>query len=145
MVGFVDGALIAHVGPHDMRHAIGYALYWPERHALPVPTLDLAEVGSLSFTAPDLTRFPALRLAREVMESRGLMGAVFNGAKERAMDHFIAGRIGFMQMSAVVEEVLARLEDHEKIKQQPMTLDTTAHADHLARMYADDFAKEQNG
>ncbi len=145
LVGYVDGALMAHVGPHDMRHAIGYALHWPERRALPVAALDLAAAGRLTFETPDLGRFPALRLAREVMEARGLMGAVFNGAKERALDHFIAGRIGFLQMSDVVEEVLARLAQHDKIDRRPMTLETTARADHLARMYADRVAKEQNG
>lgn len=73
------------------------------------------------------------------------MGAVFNGAKERALDHFIAGKIGFMQMNGIVEEVLARLAEHDKIAQRPMTLDTTARADHLARMYVDSVAKEQDG
>ncbi|MFN3210721.1 MAG: 1-deoxy-D-xylulose-5-phosphate reductoisomerase, partial [Roseovarius sp.] len=145
LVGYVDGAMIAHVGPHDMRHAIGYALHWPERRDLPVAMLDLAATGTLSFQAPDTERFPALRLARDVMEARGLMGAVFNGAKERAMDHFIAGKIGFTQMCTVVEEVLARLADHDRIRQRPMTLETTARADQLARMYADSVAKEQNG
>ncbi|KRS14230.1 1-deoxy-D-xylulose 5-phosphate reductoisomerase [Roseovarius atlanticus] len=145
MIHYVDGAMMAHMGPHDMRHAIGYALNWPERRDLPVAPLDLARVGQLTFEAPDPDRFPALRLARDVMEARGLMGAVFNGAKERALDHFIAGKIGFMQMNTIVEEVLARLEGHDKIAQRPMTLDTTARADHLARMYVDSVAKEQNG
>ncbi|WP_428516140.1 1-deoxy-D-xylulose-5-phosphate reductoisomerase [Roseovarius sp.] len=145
MVHYVDGAMMAHMGPHDMRHAIGYALNWPERRDLPVAPLDLARVGQLTFEAPDPDRFPALRLARDVMEARGLMGAVFNGAKERALDHFIAGRIRFMQMNTIVEEVLARLEGHDKIAQRPMTLDTTARADHLARMYVDSVAKEQDG
>ena len=145
MVHYVDGAMIAHMGPHDMRHAIGYALHWPERRDLPVAPLDLAQVGQLTFQAPDPDRFPALRLARDVMEARGLMGAVFNGAKERALDHFIAGKIGFMQMNTIVEEVLARLAEHDKIAQRPMTLDTTARADHLARMYVDSVAKEQDG
>lgn len=145
MVHYVDGAMMAHMGPHDMRHAIGYALNWPERRDLPVAPLDLARVGQLTFEAPDPERFPALRLARDVMEARGLMGAVFNAAKERALDHFIAGRIGFMQMNTIVEEVLARLEGHDKIAQRPMTLDTTARADHLARMYVDSVAKEQDG
>jgi 1-deoxy-D-xylulose-5-phosphate reductoisomerase len=145
MVHYVDGAMISHIGPHDMRHAIGYALHWPERRDLPVAPLDLAAVGTLTFEAPDPARFPALRLARDVMQARGLMGAVFNGAKERALDHFIAGKIGFMRMNSIVEEVLARLADHDKIAQRPMTLDTTARADHLARMYVDSVAKEQDG
>ncbi|WP_420555806.1 1-deoxy-D-xylulose-5-phosphate reductoisomerase [Roseovarius sp.] len=145
MVHYVDGAMMAHMGPHDMRHAIGYALNWPERRDLPVAPLDLARVGQLTFEAPDPERFPALRLARDVMEARGLMGAVFNAAKERALDHFIAGKIGFMQMNTIVEEVLARLEGHDKIAERPLTLDTTARADNLARMYVDSVAKEQDG
>ena len=71
LVGFSDGALMAHLGAPDMRHAIGYALNWPERAHLPVARLDLAQIGALSFRAPDLERFPALRLARDVMALGG--------------------------------------------------------------------------
>ena len=95
LVGFCDGGLIAHVGPPDMRHAIGHALYWPERRALPVERLDLAAAGQLTFRAPDTARYPALRLAREVMARAGACRGAFNAAKERALDHFIAGHIGF--------------------------------------------------
>ncbi|MEM8980368.1 MAG: 1-deoxy-D-xylulose-5-phosphate reductoisomerase, partial [Pseudomonadota bacterium] len=84
LVGFNDGALMAHVGPPDMRHAIGFALHWPERKTLPVERLDLANIGQFSFRAPDDLRYPALRLAREVMEMGGLAGAAFNAAKEQA-------------------------------------------------------------
>ncbi|MBT8408550.1 MAG: 1-deoxy-D-xylulose-5-phosphate reductoisomerase, partial [Alphaproteobacteria bacterium] len=108
LVGFNDGALMAHLGPPDMRHAIGFALNWPVRKALPVERLDLAAVASLTFRAPDEARYPALRLAREVMEAGGLAGAVFNAAKETALDGFISGAIGFLEMAAVVEEVLAK-------------------------------------
>lgn len=145
LVGFVDGALMAHVGPPDMRHAIGYALYWPQRRALPVDMLDLAAAGQLTFSPPDTVRFPALRLARNVMEQRGLSGAIFNGAKERALDHFIGGHIGFMQMNTVVEEVLTRLSARDGLVDDVITLDTAAHADHLARVCADDVVKEQTG
>ena len=109
LVGFTDGALMAHVGPPDMRHAIGYALNWPERKPLPVERLDLARIGQLTFRAPDEARYPALRLAREVMETGGLAGAVFNGAKEVAMDAFIARRVGFLDMARVVEETLSKM------------------------------------
>ncbi|MDX5401203.1 MAG: 1-deoxy-D-xylulose-5-phosphate reductoisomerase, partial [Rhodobacterales bacterium] len=109
LVGFRDGALMAHVGASDMRHAIGYALHWPERRHLPVARLDLAAIGTLHFRAPDPARYPALRLAREVMRRGGLAGAVFNAAKERALDAFIAGHIGFMDMAAIVEEVLTQM------------------------------------
>ncbi|MBC7479727.1 MAG: 1-deoxy-D-xylulose-5-phosphate reductoisomerase, partial [Pseudorhodobacter sp.] len=93
MVGFRDGAVMAHLGAPDMRHAIGYALNWPDRQSLPVARLDFAAIGQLTFRAPDLTRYPALRLAAEVMAVRGLAGCAFNAAKEVALDMFIAGRI----------------------------------------------------
>ncbi|EAQ27381.1 1-deoxy-D-xylulose-5-phosphate reductoisomerase [Roseovarius sp. 217] len=137
LVGFCDGALMAHVGPPDMRHAIGYALNWPQRQALPVEVLDLAAIGTLEFRSPDPERYPALRLAREVMEARGLSGAIFNAAKERALDHFIAGRIRFTDMNMVVEEVLNALGHAPEARNSEMTLDVVAHMDHLARTQAD--------
>ena len=144
LVGFVDGGLIAHVGPPDMRHAIGFALNWPQREALPVEKLDLSRIGQLNFRAPDLERYPALRLARAVMARRGLAGAVFNAAKERALDHFIAGRIGFMQMSGVVEEVLARMDGRKDTLDAAITLDHVLAVDHLSRSCADDVVREQD-
>ncbi|MFL4471343.1 1-deoxy-D-xylulose-5-phosphate reductoisomerase [Tateyamaria armeniaca] len=134
MVGFRDGALMAHVGPPDMRHAIGYALHWPDRRALPVERLDLAAIGALTFRPPDEKRWPALRLAREVMERRGLAGAVFNAAKETALDGFIAGHLRFPQMAEVVDQVLNSL-DPSHIDAQ-MTLDNVMNADHMARQAA---------
>lgn len=109
LVGFADGALMAHLGAPDMRHAIGYALNWPERAPLPVARLDLAALGALTFRAPDEARFPALRLAREVMAVGGLAGAAFNGAKEAALDAFIAARIGFLDMARMVEAVMTEM------------------------------------
>jgi 1-deoxy-D-xylulose-5-phosphate reductoisomerase len=138
LVGFNDGALMAHVGPPDMRHAIGFALHWPERRTLPVQRLDLAALGQFTFRAPCDTRWPALRLAREVMQAGGHTGAVFNAAKERALDHFIAERIGFLQMAEVVEEVLTRLCDDARHTNAEMTLDSVLHMDHLARQATDD-------
>lgn len=137
LVGFCDGGLMAHVGPPDMRHAIGYALNWPARRALPVAALDLAAASPLEFHAPDETRYPALRLAREVMEEGGLAGAIFNAAKERALDHFIAGRIRFTDMSAIVDEVLSALVARPEARNDAPTLDLVAHMDHLARHRAD--------
>ncbi|NHQ73077.1 1-deoxy-D-xylulose-5-phosphate reductoisomerase [Roseovarius gahaiensis] len=143
LVGFCDGGLMAHVGPHDMRHAIGYALNWPARKALPVDALDLAAVGQLNFRSPDPARYPALRLARAVMQQRGLSGAAFNAAKERALDHFIAGRIGFLAMSDVVEEVLNRLSAQTGLIDAEITLDRVLHVDHLSRDCADTVVQEQ--
>lgn len=134
MVGFRDGALMAHVGPPDMRHAIGYALHWPRRRALPVERLDLAGIGALTFRAPDEARWPALRLAREVMERGGLAGAVFNAAKETALDGFIAGDLSFPAMAEIVETVLNDT-DPGHIDAQ-MTLDNVMAVDHITRQAA---------
>jgi len=130
LVGFCDGGLMAHVGPPDMRHAIGYALNWPDRRALPVAALDLAAAGPLEFRAPCEVRYPALRLAREVMAAGGL-------AKERALDHFIAGRVRFTDMSAIVEDTLTVLTAGFDARCDDPTLDVVAHMDHLARDEAD--------
>jgi 1-deoxy-D-xylulose-5-phosphate reductoisomerase len=111
MVGFEDGSIIAQLGPSDMRGPIGYALNWPDRRPLPVGRLNFADLGRLDFAPVDTDRFPALRLAREVLERGGLTGAVFNAAKEAALDAFIARRIGFLDMAVLVEHVLGELAD----------------------------------
>ncbi|WP_299933574.1 1-deoxy-D-xylulose-5-phosphate reductoisomerase [uncultured Pelagimonas sp.] len=138
LVGFNDGALMAHVGTPDMRHAIGFALHYPHRKSLPVERLDLVKLGQMTFRDPCETRWPALRLAREVMEAGGLMGAVFNAAKERALDAFIAEQITFPRMAGVVEEVLSDLSTYESHNPAEITLDKVAEADHLARVRADE-------
>jgi 1-deoxy-D-xylulose-5-phosphate reductoisomerase len=143
LVGFADGGLMAHVGPPDMRHAIGYALNWPERRALPVERLDLAQVGQLTFRAPDDRRYPALRLAREVMARGGLCGAAFNAAKETALDGFIAGHIGFLQMAEVVEETLTRLSSEPGRIDAAFSLDNVVTLDALARATARDIISER--
>jgi 1-deoxy-D-xylulose-5-phosphate reductoisomerase len=109
MVEFRDGAILAQLGVSDMRAVIGYALNWPERQPLPVGRLDLASVGRLDFAAADEQRFPALRLARQVLAMGGLSGAVFNAAKEVALDAFLMRAIGFLDMAMLVEHVLERL------------------------------------
>ncbi|WP_068116898.1 1-deoxy-D-xylulose-5-phosphate reductoisomerase [Tropicimonas marinistellae] len=136
LVGFNDGALMAHVGPPDMRHAIGYALHYPERRRLPVERLDLAKIGQLDFRAPCERRWPALRLAREVMGRGGLSGAAFNAAKEQALDAFLARQIRFTDMAAVVEEVLNAMDGDGALKCDRMRLDHVMETDHLARKCA---------
>ncbi|WP_045320125.1 1-deoxy-D-xylulose-5-phosphate reductoisomerase [Limimaricola cinnabarinus] len=136
LVGFNDGALMAHMGAPDMRHAIGYALNWPERRELPVARLDLAAVGSMTFRAPDDARYPALRLARRVMEEGGLAGAAFNAAKEAALDAFLDRRIGFMQMAQVVERVLDMMSRDGALRVDSPGLDAVLGADAEARARA---------
>ncbi len=133
MVGFSDGALMAHLGPHDMRHAIGFALNWPKRDTLPVTRLDLAKIAQLTFREADLRRYPALGLARQVMADGGLSGAVFTAAKEAAMDAFIAEKIGFLDMFVVVEQVMDRLSGQYRLNPAEITLDKVSEADHLSR------------
>lgn len=145
MVGYRDGAIMAHLGAPDMRHSIGYALNWPERAELPVARLDLAQIATLTFRAPDLARYPALRLAREVMARRGLAGAAFNAAKEVALDHFLAGSIGFMAMAGVVEAVLSALDGDLGRENVVMTLEDVQAMDHLARIRADEIARSRAG
>ncbi|MEP3333928.1 1-deoxy-D-xylulose-5-phosphate reductoisomerase [Sedimentitalea sp.] len=145
MVGFNDGALMAHVGPPDMRHAIGFALNWPERCALPVERLDFAKIAQMTFRAPEEARYPALRLGRDVMKRGGLSGAVFNGAKERALDAFLAGRIGFVDMASVVEDVLTRFEAEPGCIDTEMALETVMQTDHLARVWADAAMEKRAG
>ncbi len=133
IVAYRDGGMISHVGPHDMRHAIGYALNYPERQHLPVERLDLAKIGALNFQPADETRWPALRLAREVMEAGGLSGAVFNAAKEVAMDAFLDHQIRFTDMAAVVEDVLNKVTVTGHTDSDGMTLDLVAATDAMAR------------
>lgn len=109
MVAYRDGSILAQLGPSDMRVAIGYALSHPTRNHLPVERLDFAKLSKLEFEAPDETRFPALRLAREVVQAGGLSGAIFNGAKEAALEAFIAGKIPFLAMAEIVERVVTQM------------------------------------
>jgi len=139
LVGFRDGALMAHVGASDMRHAIGYALHWPERRDLPVERLDLAKIGALTFQAPDPLRYPALRLARAVMEAGGQSGAAFNAAKEIALDAFISGRIRFIEMASLVEAVLDKMWSSDGLNRAANSLDDILEIDQLARRRATDF------
>jgi len=136
LVGFNDGALMAHIGPPDMRHAIGFALHHPDRTHLPVERLDLAKIGSFDFRAPDDIRWPALRLAREVMARGGMAGAVFNAAKEVALDGFIEGKLRFPQMAEIVEDTMEALFPDNGVIDAAITLDNVAQVDHLARQAA---------
>ncbi|WP_171211522.1 1-deoxy-D-xylulose-5-phosphate reductoisomerase [Ruegeria sp. HKCCA5426] len=145
LVGFTDGAVMAHMGAPDMRHAIGYALNWPDRRDLPVDRLNLAKLGQLRFHDPDEARYPALRLARHVMERGGLSGAIFNAAKERALDHFIDRKIGFLEMADIVETALDRAEAESSLIDAPLTLDNVLQTDHLARKWVDETVAQRAG
>ncbi len=109
LVTYHDGSVLAHMGTPDMRTPIAYVLGWPCRTAAPMQRLDLVTVGRLTFERPDPVRFPALRLAREALVQGGGAPTVLNAANETAVHAFIEGRIGFLDIVAVVEETLAAL------------------------------------
>jgi 1-deoxy-D-xylulose-5-phosphate reductoisomerase len=106
LVDLVDGATMAHLGHPDMRMPIAYALHGPGRIDLPIPRLDLAQVGQLTFEEPDLDTFACLRLAREAGEAGGMAPCVLNAANEVAVASFLAGELAFTGIAAVVEATL---------------------------------------
>ncbi|WP_298432644.1 1-deoxy-D-xylulose-5-phosphate reductoisomerase [uncultured Jannaschia sp.] len=136
LVQFADGALMAHLGAPDMRHAIGYALNWPERRHLPVDRLDLARVACLDFHAPEAARYPALDLARWVMKRGGLSGAAFNAAKEAALDLFLDRAIRFTDMAPTVERVLEAMDRAGCLDAAELNLDMVLQTDRDARARA---------
>ncbi len=109
LINLCDGATLAHLGYPDMRVPIAYALHHPERVDVPVPTLDLVDVGALTFEAVDLEAFPCLRLAREAASAGGTAPCVLNAANEVAVHAFLDGRLGFLGIAEVIERVLDRL------------------------------------
>jgi 1-deoxy-D-xylulose-5-phosphate reductoisomerase len=110
LVEYLDGSTLAQLGPPDMRAPIACAYAWPDRLPWPAPGLDLAAVGSLTFEAPDLERFPALRLAREALRKGAGAPAAFNAANEVAVAAFLGRRIGFLDIARVVEGTLEEME-----------------------------------
>ncbi len=109
LVEYVDGSTLAQMGPPDMKTPIACALAWPDRIAWPAPKLDLAALGRLTFEAPDVRRFPLLRLAREALEAGGAAPIVFNAANEVAAMAFLDRRLGFLNIAAVVADTLSRM------------------------------------
>ncbi|WEK59340.1 MAG: 1-deoxy-D-xylulose-5-phosphate reductoisomerase [Candidatus Brevundimonas phytovorans] len=108
LVEYVDGSTLAQMGPPDMKTPIACALAWPDRMAWPAPRLDLAALGRLTFEAPDMARFPALKLAREALAAGGVAPIVFNAANEVAALAFLDRRLGFLNIAAVVADTLER-------------------------------------
>jgi 1-deoxy-D-xylulose-5-phosphate reductoisomerase len=109
LVQMADGAMLAHLGPPDMRIAISYALHGGESVELPVVPLDLAAVGELTFEPVDLDAFPCLRLAREAALEGGTAPCVLNAANEIAVHAFLQGSLRFLEIPAVIEQTLAQL------------------------------------
>lgn len=109
LVEFIDGSQLAQLGPSDMRIPIAHALAYPDRMETPCDRLDLAQVGELTFEAPDPERFPALRLARTALEADASRPIVLNAANEIAVASFLDGQIGFGDITARVEDALENI------------------------------------
>lgn len=106
LIEFADGAVLAQLGLPDMRLPIQYALTYPARVPCKVPRMSLAQIGSMSFFAPDDVAFPAMGLARRAAAQKGNVGAVFNGANEAAVDLFLQGKLSFLGISEQVERAM---------------------------------------
>ncbi|WP_231710295.1 1-deoxy-D-xylulose-5-phosphate reductoisomerase [Roseibium limicola] len=109
MVQYRDGSLLAQLGAPDMRTPIAHCLAWPERMAVPVERLDLSKIAQLTFEAPDMERFPALRLATEALQEGPIATASLNAADEIAVAAFLQRKIGFLDIAAAVENVVERM------------------------------------
>ena len=128
MVEMVDGSIIAQMGVTDMRHAIQYALTYPERRPSALPPLDVARLSSLTFDEPDIERFPCLGLAFDALRAGGTMPAVLNAANEVAVSAFLERKIGFSDIAEINRSVI---ETH---KSEPAdNIDTILEADRTAR------------
>lgn len=108
LVAYKDGSTLAQLGFPDMRTAISYALAWPSRSFTSVKPLNLVEVGKLTFEAPDLKRFPALKLARQALIHGQGQRIIFNTANEVAVDYFLTGKLSFTQIPKVIELMLEK-------------------------------------
>ena len=131
MIEMVDGSVIAQMGVTDMRHAIQYALTYPERHECELPPLDLAAVSALHFEVPDLDRFPCIGLAYRALEAGGTLPATMNAANEEAVHAFIDGRLSLPEIPQVIEAVM---DSH--INEPVRDIETVLAADRAARSTA---------
>lgn len=138
LVEYVDGSTLAQMGPPDMKTPIACALAWPDRMAWPAPRLDLAALGRLTFEAPDMARFPALRLAREALEAGGAAPIVFNAANEVAALAFLDRRLGFLNIAAVVADTLERVTNAGMGSGSDDACDAALAVDAMARRIANE-------
>lgn len=137
MVEYADGSVLAQLGSPDMRVPIAYTLAWPRRMETPCQRLDLTRTGRLDFEAPDYDRFPCLKLAREALAAGGARPAVLNAANEVAVAAFLARRIGFLEIAAIVSDTLERYDPAA-----PETLDQLLVIDAEARTIAGERVKD---
>jgi 1-deoxy-D-xylulose-5-phosphate reductoisomerase len=137
-VHYVDGSILAQLASPDMRIPIAYALAWPDRAAVSTARLDLAELGALTFQAPDGARFPALGLCRGALARGAAATTALSAANEVAVEAFLEGRIRFLDICRIVEEVMAVLEGGEAglIAKTPTSFAEVAAVDQAARRAA---------
>ena len=135
LVAFTDGSVLAHLSPPDMRTPIAVSLSWPGRMAAPTERLDLIKIATLTFEAPDEHRFPALRIAREALVAGGGATAVLNAANEIAVEAFLDGRCGFLDIAEIVERTLESASGGGLIT-APRSLDEVIEIDRDARRRA---------
>ena len=138
LVEYADGSTLAQLGPPDMRAPIACAFAWPDRLPWPAPKLDLVASGPLSFEEPDLTRFPALGVAKAALRTGGVAPAAMNAANEVAVAAFLERRIGFLDIAGVVSDTLERLEARGLLARTNDPLESARQADATARRMADD-------
>jgi len=136
LVSFVDGSMTAGLAASDMRVAVAHCLGFPERISAPTRRLDLASIGSLTFEAPDLVRFPCLALAKAAIAAGGRQPTILNAANEIAVAAFLARRISFGQIANLVERVLDESE-RDNATAAPTTVDEALAIDHISRNRAD--------
>lgn len=137
LVSYADGSTLAQLGAPDMRTPIAYAMAWPERMHAPIARLDLASIARLDFEAPDVTRFPALRLARQALLDGGGAPAALSAANEIAVSAFLQDRLKFLEIAEVVERTLDRL-GARNVLGAPVDLDGVLYIDGEARRLARD-------
>ena len=136
MVEYIDGSILAQLGSPDMRTPIAYAMGWPDRMAAPVQRLDLTKLSDLTFFEPDVVKFPALRLAREALETGGKAPCVLNAANEIAVAAFLEGQIQFLDIPRIVESALDQHAALSCFGRSPCIVDDILATDEAARATA---------
>ena len=138
MVSYVDGSVLAQLGSPDMRTPIAHTLAWPARMNTPSKRLDLGEIRSLDFEAPDPERFPALRLTREALKAGGSAATILNAANEIAVEAFLSDQIGFLDIASVVEDSMSDI-NYEPLR----SIDDVFYLDDIARKTASELVSKK--
>ena len=137
MVEYSDGSVLAQMGNPDMRTPIAYGMAWPDRIDAGVGPLDLFQIAQLNFERPDYNAFPCLRIAEEAFLSGGTSCAILNAANEVAVEAFLKGNIGFLDIPDIIERTLGAVP-----KQEAVTIDCVIDADRQARESATSFLSQ---